>query len=161
MRKLEMKFNLNAKDLPKRAADFVVRRSSLILFGIGFIFLGYCVYMWYQNVYNYEWDEVKKQDYMNNKNAGTSLNRVKFERALADIARRKEIYGKNLENMKDIFHLGDGQPSDQVENNQSSEIGSDQPVSADNQASASEKSSSSSTETKTSVPEESAQQPKN
>jgi hypothetical protein len=161
MRKLEIKFNLSPKDLSKKATDFVVRRSSLVLFGIGFIFLGYCVYMWYQNVYNYEWDEVKKQDYMNNKNAGTSLNRVKFERSLADIARRKEAYDKNLENMKDIFHLGDGQPSNQIENNQSSEGGDDQPASEDKQVSAPEKPSSSPTETKTSVSEESAQQPKN
>jgi hypothetical protein len=105
MKDTELKLKFNPKHLFKKIADFFVHKSTFILFMIGFIFLGYVVLIWYQNIYKYEWDEVKKQEYMNNKNAGTNLNRVKFEKALKDIERRRELYDKNMENMKDIFKL--------------------------------------------------------
>lgn len=108
MKNIEIKLKLDYKELFKKITCCVTRKSSLILFGIGFIFLGYCAFVWYQNVYSYAWDEVKKQEYINTKNAGTVLNRAKFEKTLADIERRKEEYQQNMENMKDIFRLGSG-----------------------------------------------------
>ncbi|EKE11209.1 MAG: hypothetical protein ACD_15C00125G0012 [uncultured bacterium] len=105
MKKLEIKLNLNYKDLYAKIAGFVVHKSSIVLLFIGILFLGYCIHVWYQNVYSYEWDEVKKQDYMNNKNAGTNLNRVKFEKVLEDIERRKGEYEKNMDDAEDFFRL--------------------------------------------------------
>lgn len=105
MKNIELKLKFDYKYAAKKIVDFFVHKSSLALLGIGFIFLGYCVFMWYENIHSYAWDEVKKQEYMNNKNAGTNLNRVKFEKVLKDIEKRKEEYPKNMENMKDIFRL--------------------------------------------------------
>ncbi len=105
---MEIKLAIDYKSLNKKVAHFIVHRSSLILFGVGLLFLGYCVLIWYQDVYSYAWDEVKTQEYMNNKNAGTNLNRVKFEKALKDVERRVEESQKNVENVKDIFRLGQG-----------------------------------------------------
>ena len=105
MKNIKLKLDFNHKNLFKKIVNLFVHKSSLILLGIGLVFLGYCVFVWYKNIYRYEWDEVRKQDYMNNKNAGTNLNRVKFEKVLKDIERRKEESGKNMEDVKDIFRL--------------------------------------------------------
>ncbi|MFA5993652.1 MAG: hypothetical protein WC823_01685 [Parcubacteria group bacterium] len=105
---MEIKLAFNYKDFSRKVVHFIMHKSSLILLGVSFLFLAYCALIWYQNVYNYAWDEVKKQEYMNNKNAGTNLNRVKFEKALKDTEKRREEYQKNVENIKDIFRLGQG-----------------------------------------------------
>jgi hypothetical protein len=105
MKNIELKFILDYKKLFKKIAYRVVRKSSIIILFIGIAFLGYSAYIWYQKVYAYGWDELKKQEYMNNKNAGTNLNRVKFEKTLKEIERRRGEYDKNIENIKDVFRL--------------------------------------------------------
>ncbi len=96
---------INSKDLLKKLRFLCIEKMTLILFALFLILLGYCGYLWYTYSYSYQWDDAKKQEYMNTKNSGTNFNKAKFEKVLKDISDRQEEYKKDLDKPKDIFRL--------------------------------------------------------
>ncbi|KKR21687.1 MAG: hypothetical protein UT50_C0005G0021 [Candidatus Moranbacteria bacterium GW2011_GWA2_39_41] len=96
---------INLNDLPKKLGKFVIRREMYILLAILVLIIGYCGYLWYGYVYKYQWDDMRKQDYMNTKKASATFDKKKFDRVLNDITIRKDEYQKAVETKNDIFKL--------------------------------------------------------
>lgn len=96
---------INPKDLLKKISCVCAERMTLILFIVFLVFLGYCGYLWYRYGYSYQWDDMKKQEYVNTKNLGTAFNKARFEKVLSGINARQEEYKKELDKPKDIFRL--------------------------------------------------------
>ncbi|MDD5464516.1 MAG: hypothetical protein PHP62_05180 [Candidatus Moranbacteria bacterium] len=100
-----MQNGVDMQSLLKKTGDFIVRKEAYFLFLIFAILLGYCGYLWYGFVYQYQWDEAKRIEYMNTKKAGVFFDKNKFERVLNGINARQDEYQKEAEVKKDIFKL--------------------------------------------------------
>ena len=66
----------------KKIAGFINSKESLVVLLILFVFIGYTGYLWYQYAYNYQWSEVKKQEYMNTRSAINSFDKINFEKLI-------------------------------------------------------------------------------
>jgi hypothetical protein len=105
-----MFFNKNAsridwKKIPATVAGFLHRYRRWFLLLIFFIFIGYCVYLWYIYAFNPRWDEAKRLEYVNTKEKEVNFSRAKFDAVMNDIRERKIEYQKSVDNVPDIFRL--------------------------------------------------------
>ncbi|MDO8240757.1 MAG: hypothetical protein Q7T51_02180 [Candidatus Moranbacteria bacterium] len=96
---------INPSDLFKKISCFIMRKEACVLLAILIMAIGYCGYLWYGYAYEYQWDEVRKQEYMNTKKASATFNKTKFEKVLRGITARQDEYQKNIDTKKDIFKL--------------------------------------------------------
>jgi uncharacterized membrane protein len=89
--------------------NFFEMFSKKRMFLLSFLFLSvlvYSGYLWYTSIYNYSWDENKKQEYIKSKsNEENSFNKARFEKNISEIEKRKAEYLKPLETPRDIFGL--------------------------------------------------------
>jgi hypothetical protein len=105
--KLELKNlqdGINFNKLSKSVGHFIVRAEGYILFLIFTIFLGYCGYIWYSYVYKYQWDDAKKQAYINTQKSSVAFDQEKFEKVLSEIKTRQAEYDRVVDNQKNIFN---------------------------------------------------------
>jgi hypothetical protein len=96
---------INLNKLSKKVGHLIVRGEGYVLLLIFAIFLGYCGYLWYGYVYDYQWDDAKKQEYINTQKSGVNFNQEKFEKVLGEITARQAEYAKEVEARRDIFNV--------------------------------------------------------
>ena len=84
---------------------FFASRIKNFIFLLFFILSGYCGYIWYIYVYNPQWSEEKKADYLKTKDKEITFNRDKFQIIVTEEKRRAEEYKKNIQMEKDIFKI--------------------------------------------------------
>lgn len=105
--KLELKNSPNGIDLSKlskKLGEFISNKEKYVLFLVAAIFFGYCGYLWYAYVYNYQWNDAEKQAYINTKKSSVAFDRKNFEKVLDEIKARQTEYDKTIENQRDIFN---------------------------------------------------------
>lgn len=103
--KEKIKNFLIGKNLRKNFFIFLAAQTSLLTFFVILIMVGYCVYIWYDNIYAPEWNEMKKQEYARSKNQTVNFNQGGFQDVVSEFELRKVQSQKNLENPVDIFRL--------------------------------------------------------
>lgn len=84
----------------------VLRKGTnwFVLLLLLFVFF-YGGYLWYFHVYHSQWDEGRKQAYMQNKDKGTVFNRNRFNMVVSEMEGRKSSYATDPNNLTDIFKL--------------------------------------------------------
>ena len=103
VKNLKIKVDLSA--FSKKTADFLNRKRR---WAVSFIFLfliGYCAYLWYNNIINPNWSEARRQDYINAKQGGSIFSKDKFDAVVREVEDKRSEYQKNIENIPDIFRL--------------------------------------------------------
>lgn len=105
--KLELKNFQNGINLNKFSRSvgcFIIKMEGYILFLIFIIFFGYCGYLWYGYVYKYQWDDVKKQAFIDTQKSNVAFDKEKFEKVLGEITSRQTEYEKEVEEQRNIFN---------------------------------------------------------
>lgn len=106
--KLELKNSPNGIDLSKlskKLGEFIGNKERYVLFLAVAIFFGYCGYLWYTYVYNYQWNDAEKQAYISTKKSSVAFDRENFEKVLDEIKARQSEYDETIENQRDIFDV--------------------------------------------------------
>ncbi len=86
--------------------QMLTKRRKLLLFLVLVLVLAYSGYLWYAAVYNYSWNENKKQEYIKSKtNEEIFFNRTKFEEVISKTEKRKAEYQNTAEVPRDIFGI--------------------------------------------------------
>lgn len=102
-KKIQSGVELN--ELPEKIGKYIIRKEAHVLFLVLIAAIGYCGYLWYEYAYKYQWDDVRKQEYMSTKQASATFDKKKFEKVLKNITVRQDEYQKNIETKIDIFKL--------------------------------------------------------
>lgn len=77
------------------------RIHLFFVFLIGFICAG--GYIWWKNVYSAEWNDDKKQEYINKQKKEVILNEKDFNNVIDDISLREEEFSREYEPIRDVF----------------------------------------------------------
>jgi hypothetical protein len=96
---------INYKAAAKTCLDFLYWKISWLLLILFIIFSLYCVYVWYEYVYNPHWDEQRKQTYIKSKSLVVNFDKSKFSEVIQEYDNRVAEFNKNFENINDIFRL--------------------------------------------------------
>jgi len=80
-------------------------KSNWILFLVFIGFVGYYVFLWYSYVYNAQWSESKKQEYIRTKEREVVFKKDQFDSVVSQVENRKINYEKNSEEVPDPFQL--------------------------------------------------------
>jgi hypothetical protein len=83
------------------------KKSRWIIFITLLLMAGFCGRTWYRYIYSPSWSDGQKKAYMNSKDNGSIFNKSKFDEIISEQEKRKKSYDKNVEDMKDIFKLGE------------------------------------------------------
>jgi len=100
----DLQKGIDSKIFLRKIGIVIIKKETLFLALIFGMFLGYCGYLWYGYVYNYQWSEAKKQEYSNAHKSNAAFDDGQFERVLADIKIRQANYEKKVDQQKDIFN---------------------------------------------------------
>ena len=65
--------------------------------------LGFAAYLWYNSVYNYEWDDTQKKAYTERTFTETNLKEKEFQKLLESLKQRKSEYENPLDISKNLF----------------------------------------------------------
>jgi len=107
---MDLKMNENQAKIEvnkaeKKIAAFFIHQNKYILLFIFLVLVGYAGYLGYAYIYRAEWDQTKKQEYINSKEKEVVFNKAAYNEAVADIKQRKIDFAKTVENANDIFRL--------------------------------------------------------
>lgn len=89
----------------KQVGGFCGANMKVFVFALFFILSGYCVYIWYSYIYNPQWSDEKKMEYLKTKEKEVTFNRKKFQGIVEKERQRAEEYGQTLENINDVFRI--------------------------------------------------------
>lgn len=89
----------------QKIGGFFARSFRLCVFALFFGLSGYCVYLWYFYVYNYQWSEERKTEYLKTKDNEVTFDRQKFQEIVEREARKSLEYGKAVVVERDIFGI--------------------------------------------------------
>jgi hypothetical protein len=87
--------------------SFLDKKNRWVIFISLFFISVFCVHIWYSYVYHPGWSDEQKKAYMNSKEKGVALDKTKFDSIISQQKKRKDEYGKKVENLEDIFRLGE------------------------------------------------------
>jgi hypothetical protein len=87
--------------------SFLGKKSRWIIFLSFLSIVAFCGYIWYSYIYNPGWSSGQKKAYMDTKEKGITLDKSKFDSVVSYQENRKAEYEKKLENLEDIFRLGE------------------------------------------------------
>jgi len=97
------KIKISGRELLVNISRAIKEKSGWILSLIFALVIGYSIYLWYIYAFNPNWDEAKKQEYVNTKQEDASFERNRFNSVIGEIKQRKLNYEKNIEIIPDIF----------------------------------------------------------
>lgn len=80
---------INLKKIFSSMLSFWARNSNWIFIFSLVVFLAVGVYIWYKNVYKFQWSEERKAEYINSRNRNIDLQEEKFKSVLAEIEKRQ------------------------------------------------------------------------
>lgn len=95
----------NPKVFYRNTLVFIAEKSHVIILLAFISLMGYSGFIWYDNVYNHQWTEKKKQDYIRSKDKNISFNINRFNEMIGEEEKRKEEYDKRIEGKGDFFRL--------------------------------------------------------
>jgi hypothetical protein len=114
----ELKKFLDLKILGSFIAEFFYKKLQLIAMLIIVSATLFLVFLWYNYIFNSEWDEIKVNSYIQTKQEknDTVFNRNNFEKIIEESTARSEEFNKTLEVSEDIFRLSNSnKPSVELE----------------------------------------------
>ena len=76
-----------------------------ILAIISFLLLIWLAFFWYSYVAKPDWSYEQKQEYAKSKQNEAIFDQKKFDAVIGEIEERRSEYGKNIENIPNIFGL--------------------------------------------------------
>ncbi len=79
-----------------------IKNAVFVLF---LILAGYCFYLWYTYVYNFQWSAEKKAVYISANSNEVTIDVKKFNAVIGEKRMRENEYQKELGNVADIFRL--------------------------------------------------------
>lgn len=97
------KIKMYAKELPQKALIAIKEKSGWILSLIFALVIGYSTYLWYIYAFNANWNDAKKQEYINTKQRDVNFDKDKFDSVITKIKQRRANYQKNINTVPDIF----------------------------------------------------------
>ena len=104
--KLKIKSKLANFSFADWSLNFLLKENRIFLLIFSLLLLGYCVYLWYNYLYQPKWSEEKKQEYIESrKEENVIFNRNRFNKVITELANRKNNFQKSVENIPDIFSL--------------------------------------------------------
>jgi anionic cell wall polymer biosynthesis LytR-Cps2A-Psr (LCP) family protein len=104
MNKILIKKIIN--NLKNNLLEIFEKKGKFLFFLLLFLVFVCSGLAWYFFVYNYSWDEGKKQDYIKSKsNEEIFFNKSKFDDVVLEIERRKTEYQKTFDVPRDIFGI--------------------------------------------------------
>lgn len=84
---------------------FIVKKRRWILAFVALALLAYCAFLWYRYIYNAQWSDGKKQEYIQTKAKDVVFDENKFNEVAGEIEKRKSEAKNNLTGLRDIFRL--------------------------------------------------------
>lgn len=82
------------------------RNKRLVLFMLFLFIIIYSGFLWNSSVYNYSWDENKKQEYIKSKTSEDNFfNKTRFESIISKTEKRSANYQNPNETPRDIFGI--------------------------------------------------------
>lgn len=101
----KLKNDISWKHIKKVLINFALKKVDIFIFIIMFAITGFFVYLWYSCIYRPQWSDVKKQEYIKNKDKGVVFNKNLFENIATEFDLRNQEFEKNGEPLEDIFRL--------------------------------------------------------
>lgn len=101
----KLKDILNLKKILGVFSSFLERGRRWIIFALFLSMFGYAGYIWYIYIYNPQWDERKRQEYIKSQDKGVTFIRGKFESAVSERRKRDEEFEKDMPELRDIFRI--------------------------------------------------------
>ena len=102
---MRFKFKIKKVNPLKSVSSFFRKRKGLILLFIFLGLTGYSMFLWYIFIYNSEWSENSRNDYMNSKEFDVVFSNSKFEKMIQEIDSRLQRSQENIDNVEDVFRL--------------------------------------------------------
>lgn len=100
-----IKNKLNPANINKSFFLFLEKRNRWIIFGCSILMLGYCVFLWYAFVYNHQWTQERKQEYIKSKEKETVFRKNKFDDIISEKNSRDGRYQESIGSVPDIFRI--------------------------------------------------------
>jgi hypothetical protein len=101
----EIKNNISSGLLLAKVRCFFSGKIEFFVFALFILLSVFCIYIWYSYVYNYQWSEDKKTEYLKTKNNEITFDRKKFQEIIEKEKKRTEDYKKATISEKDIFGI--------------------------------------------------------
>lgn len=101
----EIKNNISSGLLLDKVRCFFGVKIKFFVFVLFFLLAIFCVFIWYNFAYNYQWSEVKKTEYLKTKDKEITFDRKKFQEIIEKEKKRTEAYKKTITVDRDIFRL--------------------------------------------------------
>jgi hypothetical protein len=104
--KLKIKSKVAHFDLFDWSLDFLLKKNRIFLLIFSLAIFSYCAYLWYVYIYNPEWNEIRKQVYIESwQEEEVVFNKNRFNKVIAELENRKNNFFQSTENIPDIFSL--------------------------------------------------------
>jgi hypothetical protein len=124
---------------PKATGRFICwfwnkyRKGCFALFSFMVILLG--AYLWYHDLYQSDWSSEKIRQFNSSQNKEIEFKEKEFQRVLSEIERRKGIYDKTSDSVKDIFKPYTGEETEERLPGNSSSVPASVPANSGNSGS--------------------------
>ena len=82
---------------------FWLRKYKLVFFMIFFVLCIWGIALWYYSLYYFHWSNDQIKQYTDSQTHQTDLNEPRFEKALAGLHNREDVYQKPSEMVRNIF----------------------------------------------------------
>lgn len=101
----KLKVSLNWKHIGNVLVAFFLKRINVFMFILMFLLTVFFVFLWYTCIYKPEWDEVKKQEYIQKKEKSVIFNKNVFDSMVEEMNVRSQRFQKADNEAEDIFRL--------------------------------------------------------
>lgn len=97
------KSSLNAKRLAGKFFRFWIRHNKAFFIIALLMVCGLGIYLFYQVLYEDQWSQEEKAQYISSQRKEVNLQEDKFKKVIEEIERKKEAYGDEFYLANDIF----------------------------------------------------------
>ena len=101
----KIKANLKQKNFCRFCLKLLSAKARILIILAALSATGYCVNLWYDFIYKPQWDDARKQEYLNSKDKGTNFSRARFQNIVDEFKSRQDRAAKTVENLTDIFRV--------------------------------------------------------
>jgi hypothetical protein len=101
----ELKKTISSGVFLEKISEFFSGGFKWFVFALFFGLSGYCVYLWYAYVFDYQWGEEQRGAYLKTKDKEVTFDRQKFQEIVEREAQRASEYEKKIIVERDIFGI--------------------------------------------------------